>query len=89
MTTQFATDLVAISTSDLGTVTGGDAGGDYTHQLKQDLYDTGKREHEAVDAAKQGQWGTAAKRGVQAFVNDVKTISDAAKPIKDLIGLGK
>lgn len=85
MTTNFAT----ISISDLHTVSGGDAGGDYTHTIKQDLLDTGRREHQAVDAFKQHQWGTAAKRGVQAFVNDVKTVSDAAKPIKDLIGLGK
>lgn len=88
MNTNTHSELVTISTSDLGHVTGGDAGGDYTHTLKKDFLDMSKREGQTIDAVKNKDWKGAAVNGVRSVVDGVKVMSDAWSPVKDFLGFG-
>jgi hypothetical protein len=94
MHTQFST----ISTSDLVRVAGGggppkpranDAAGQYGATLKKDWNDVQARAGQTANDLRNHQWGNAALHFGGTMVNEIKLASDAAKPIKDLIGLGK
>jgi len=81
-------ELTTISISNLHRVTGGDAGGDYTHTLKKDFLDMSNREGQTYQDIQKKNWGGAAVNGVRSVVDGVKVMSDAWAPVKDFLGFG-